>query len=77
MVRQERLLAIIGAGAALLAPTSATADWGTGRWGEMVRLRNGHVEGVSLEQAVQGVRLVDVEGELVRAARATGIEFGA
>ncbi len=48
-----------------------------GRWGEMVRLKNGHVGGVSLEDAVRRNRQVDVRGELVRTARATGIELGA
>ncbi|MFH1464930.1 MAG: ATP-dependent 6-phosphofructokinase [Pseudomonadota bacterium] len=47
-----------------------------GRWGEMVRLRDGHIDGVSIEEAVATYRLVDPEGELVRTARAVGIEFG-
>lgn len=46
------------------------------RWGEMVRLRDGHVCGVALEEAVQQ-RLVDPKGELLQAARASGVTFGA
>ncbi len=46
------------------------------RWGEMVRLHDGRVGGVPLEQAVATYRRVDVGGELVRAARAVGVEFG-
>ncbi len=47
-----------------------------GRWGEMVRLRNGHVTGVSIREATSTYRLVDVDGELVKTARAVGIELG-
>ncbi|MEZ4323198.1 MAG: ATP-dependent 6-phosphofructokinase [Myxococcota bacterium] len=47
------------------------------RWGEMVRLRDGRVDGVPIREAIATYRLVDVDGELVRAARATGIELGA
>lgn len=48
-----------------------------GRWGEITVLRNGRVIGVPIEEAVATYRLVDPEGELVRTARAVGIEFGA
>lgn len=48
-----------------------------GRWGEMVRLRDGVVDGVPIRQAIQTYRLVEVGGALVRTARATGIELGA
>lgn len=48
-----------------------------GRWGEMVRLRHGVIEGVSLAEATASQRLVDPDGELVRTARAIGVEFGA
>lgn len=47
-----------------------------GRWGEMVRIRDGVVGGVPLAEAVRGQRFVDPDGELVRVARAVGIEFG-
>ncbi len=47
-----------------------------GRWGEMVRLKDGVVDGVPIQDATETYRLVDVDGELVRAARATGVEFG-
>jgi len=48
-----------------------------GCWGQMVCLRNGHIEGVDLERAVSEYRLVDVKGQLLRTARAVGIELGA
>jgi phosphofructokinase-like protein len=65
----DRILATrlgVGAGELVLA----------GRWGEMVRIRDDHVGGVPLEEAVAQLRTVDPAGELVRVARATGIEFG-
>lgn len=46
-----------------------------GRWGELVCLRDGRIVGLPLAQAETN-RVVDPEGELVRAARATGVEFG-
>ncbi len=45
-------------------------------WGQMVRLRNGVVEGVPLAEAVATNRRVDPDGELVKTARAVGISFG-
>jgi 6-phosphofructokinase 1 len=47
-----------------------------GRWGEMVRLRNGRIEGVPLEIATSRNRTVDADGELVRTARSVGICLG-
>jgi phosphofructokinase-like protein len=47
------------------------------RWGQMVCLRDGKVDGVPIEAAISTYRLVDPEGELVRTAKAVGIEFGA
>lgn len=47
-----------------------------GRWGEMVRLRHGEVDGVPIAQAVARNRGVDLHGELMRTARAVGVEFG-
>jgi ATP-dependent phosphofructokinase / diphosphate-dependent phosphofructokinase len=47
-----------------------------GRWGEMTRLRHGVVDGVPIEQAIDVYRLVELDGELVRVARATGVVFG-
>jgi ATP-dependent phosphofructokinase / diphosphate-dependent phosphofructokinase len=47
-----------------------------GRWGELVRLRDGKVEGVPLSEAVAVYRTVDPEGELVQTARSVGINFG-
>ena len=46
------------------------------RWGEMVALQNGHVVGVPIADAVATYRLVDIDGELVRTARAVGVELG-
>lgn len=45
------------------------------RWGELVTLRNGVVDGVSMELAREN-RNVSPDDGLVRAARATGISFG-
>jgi 6-phosphofructokinase 1 len=65
----DRILATrFGAGAADLVAE--------GRWGEMVRLRGDVVEGVPLSEAIGGQKLVDPGCELVRVARATGVEFG-
>ena len=47
-----------------------------GRWGEMVRLKNGRIEGVPLAEATAAQRLVDPADELVEVARAVGVEFG-
>jgi len=47
------------------------------RWGEMVRLKNGVIDGVPIKDAIAVYRLVDTEGQLVSAARAVGIELGA
>ncbi len=46
-----------------------------GRWGELVCLRDGRIEGVPLAEAEVN-RAVDPDGALVRAARAVGIVFG-
>ncbi|GDX80391.1 ATP-dependent 6-phosphofructokinase [Deltaproteobacteria bacterium] len=46
------------------------------RWGQMVALRDGHVIGVPLADAVRSNRIVDVAGELVATARAVGVELG-
>ncbi len=45
------------------------------RWGEMVRLKNNHIDGVPLREAAI-TRPVDLADELVRTARAVGVEFG-
>jgi hypothetical protein len=41
----------------------------------MVRLKDGVISGVSLSEAAV-TRRVDVDGEMVRVARAVGVEFG-
>ncbi len=46
-----------------------------GRWGQMACLRGDRTAGVPLEEAVAVYRTVDPEGDLVRTARAVGIEF--
>jgi 6-phosphofructokinase 1 len=46
------------------------------RWGEMVCLRDGEITGAPLHEAVATYRRVDPDGGVIRAARATGIEFG-
>ncbi len=48
-----------------------------GRWGEIAVLQNGRLIGVPIREATETYRLVDPEGEMIRTARATGIEFGA
>jgi len=47
-----------------------------GRWGQIACLRNDHIVGVPIEEAVAVYRTVDPDGEIVRTARAVGIEFG-
>lgn len=47
-----------------------------GRFGEMVCLRTPNIESVPLGDAVGGIKLVPVDGDLVRAARQIGIAFG-
>ena len=46
------------------------------RWGEMVCLRDGEIEGVSMERAIEVYRLVNPKGALMNTARGVGIEFG-
>jgi 6-phosphofructokinase 1 len=46
------------------------------RWGQLVALRNGAIIGVPITEAVRANRSVDVRGELVRVARAVGVELG-
>ncbi len=48
-----------------------------GRFGRMVSLRSGHVDSIPLAEACAARAGVDPEGELVRCARAVGIELGA
>jgi 6-phosphofructokinase 1 len=50
---------------------------GQRRFGRMVSLQSGVVESVTLRQAGRGRAEVDPSGELVRCARAVGIELGA
>ncbi|MHB1041254.1 MAG: 6-phosphofructokinase [Eubacteriales bacterium] len=47
-----------------------------GRFGEMVCLRTPNIESVPLGDAVGGIKLVPVDGDLVRTARQIGIAFG-
>ncbi len=47
-----------------------------GAFGQMVSLREGLIQSVPLESAVRGPRLVDPNGEMVKAARAMGTCFG-
>ncbi len=68
-VASDRLLATrMGVGAVDLVEA--------GRWGELVAIRDGAIIGVPLRDAVAVYRTVDPTGELVRAARAVGIEMG-
>lgn len=47
-----------------------------GRFGRMVSYQSYHVGSVPIEEAVDKLRLVDPDGEMVQAARAIGISFG-
>jgi 6-phosphofructokinase 1 len=47
-----------------------------GEFGQMVCLRAGEIESVTLDEAVGETRLVDPGGSMVRTARAVGITFG-
>jgi 6-phosphofructokinase 1 len=47
-----------------------------GRFGRMVSYQSYHVDSVPIEDAVDQLRLVDPQGEMVQAARAIGICFG-
>jgi len=47
-----------------------------GRFGRMVSYQSYHVDSVPIEDAVNKLRLVDPNGELVQAARAVGISLG-
>jgi len=48
-----------------------------GGFGRMVTLRGNSVGSVSIDEACGRLKLVEIDGELVRAARATGVEMGA
>ncbi|HPZ43823.1 MAG TPA: 6-phosphofructokinase [Bacillota bacterium] len=47
-----------------------------GRFGEMVCLRTPEIKSVALAEAVGELRLVPIDGDLVRTARQVGISFG-
>ena len=47
-----------------------------GPWGTMVALRGQEIVCVQLAQAVQQLKRIDPQGELIKAARSTGICFG-
>ena len=47
-----------------------------GRFNRMIRLANGAVEDVDLEEAVRETKLVDPGGPLLKTARSLGIAFG-
>ena len=47
-----------------------------GKFGQMVSYQAYHVDSVPIEEAVNKLKLVDPEGEIVGAARAVGISFG-
>jgi hypothetical protein len=42
----------------------------------MIRLADGRIEDVDLDEAVREIKLVDPEGSLLKSARALGIAFG-
>lgn len=45
-------------------------------WGSMVALRGGTITSIPIEEAIQNLKRVDPQSELVQAARDLGIEFG-
>jgi 6-phosphofructokinase len=47
-----------------------------GRTGEVAVIRGGKVISATVEEAVDKLKLIDPESDLVRAARATGVELG-
>ena len=47
-----------------------------GQFGRMVCLRAGHIESVSLDEAIGEMKCVDPRGEMVHTARAVGVTFG-
>ena len=47
-----------------------------GKFGHMVSLRGLHVTAVPIAEAIAHQRLVPVDGEIVKSARAVGINFG-
>ncbi|HEU5057747.1 MAG TPA: ATP-dependent 6-phosphofructokinase [Kofleriaceae bacterium] len=47
-----------------------------GRFGEVAALRGGEIVSAPLDQAVAKLKRIDPDGDLVRAARALGIELG-
>lgn len=65
----DRLLATRFGGAAV----RAAAD---GRWGYMVALQPPGVNSIPIEEALREPKRVDLDGDVVRTARATGISFG-
>jgi len=47
------------------------------RFGRMVMLRNGYIDSIPIDESVRAPGRIDTAGELVRCARAMGIELGA
>ena len=47
-----------------------------GKFGRMVSYQQYHVSDVSIEEAVNQLRLVDSDSEIVNAARSIGVSFG-
>ncbi len=55
---------------------AAVDNFAANNFGTMVSLRDNNIETVSLVEAIQELKLVPVESDIVRAARAVGISFG-
>jgi 6-phosphofructokinase 1 len=47
-----------------------------GEFGKMVCLRNASIQAVNIVDAIGKLKVVDPQGEMVKAARAIGISFG-
>ena len=65
----DRLLAMRFGGAAVRAVES-------GKWGHMVALQSPHIVTVPLKEALRGAKRVELDHDVVRTARETGISFG-
>ena len=66
---EDRLLA-------LRLGTAAVECAGRGDWGCMVAIAGEEVSAVPLREAVEGLKMVPADGDLVRTARALGVSFG-
>lgn len=55
---------------------AAVDNFAKGNFGTMVSLRDNNIETVPLTEAISELKLVPVDGDVIRSARAVGISFG-